>query len=114
MEGWHRKNSPGCKEECERRGLIPVRVEHDSPEEALKWGGDASNTELHVIEYHGFVDDILSINGEHVFCTGHDYNERGMIGKADAEFIAHAPEDIDFLLAQIDGLDRALKIRRGY
>lgn len=36
------------------------------------------------------VEDIVDAKGEHVVCFGHDYDEYGSVGKADADFICTA------------------------
>lgn len=97
METTHRLDSPICKETC-GKGNLPIRLEHSSQKEAARYRGI---TEMHVNQDLDLVVDIIADDDSHVFCTGHDYDEAGVVAPNDAEFIAHARADIDFLLSLV-------------
>ena len=98
----HRSGSPVCLETC-GKGDKPLAIEHDEDK------GHYGTTELHIMP-SDFVDDVVDAEGGHLICTGHDYDEGGYIGANDAEFIAHAPSDVEYLLARLH--EQAQKIAR--
>lgn len=80
-DNYHSAGSPNCKDTC-GKGESPIRVEgsmHYMP------------TDL--------VGDIISADGDHVVCLGHDYDDYGSVNQADAEFICRAVNSYDALLA---------------
>ena len=96
----HRKGSSACLERC-GHGAVPIRIEQDSPEGAIR-SGSPNELELHVLLIPDQVEDVMAADGTHVVCTGHDYNDGGHVSPADARLIAAAPE----LLALAEKLDR--------
>ena len=83
----------------------PSEIEHRaSGRQILREGGGE------VTFAWDYVEDIIGPDDVHVFCGGHDYNDSGYIGLEDAEFIAHAREDVPFLLSQIAALTEALRV----
>lgn len=101
-ESTHRAGSPICLERCVKKHEVPVRVEPFEANEFWPAG------EGHVMRDKDYVDDIIGGDESHVFCAGHDYDEGGVVGPEDAEFIAHAREDIPALLETVDALTQAL------
>ena len=65
-----------------------------------------------VLSYSGMpaagVSDIIGLNDEHVVCFGHDYDEYGYMAVEDAEFCAHARQDIPALIAEVEALRQRL------
>lgn len=107
-ESRHRKDSYSCVESC-GKGAKPIRVEHDTPKDAVKHGGDATNTELHVMHHDG-IDDVLDANGKHVICLGHGYDDQGLIANShDAALIVTAVNNHASLLAVAERLAAALE-----
>ncbi len=51
-------------------------------------------------------DCIIAADGDHVVCSGHDYDECGIIGnRDDARLIAAAPELLDALKRVLTGFE---------
>ena len=103
----HRKGSPHCEGTC-GRGKVPDRVYHDNG----GYGRWEHVTEVHAVELDS-VEDIVSANGSHVFCGGHDYDERGVIGLPDANYIVTACNAYPALVGQIAQLKAALEYAEG-
>ena len=101
----HRQGSPICLETCDKGGT-PVRVEHDTPEEAKRQGWEGV-TELHVFLTDS-VEDIISEDGTHVVCFGHDYDDYGSVSHANARLIAAAP---DLLAIAKRALNESARVR---
>ncbi len=99
----HRTGSLMCKDTC-GNGDIPIRITQLKP--SIDWPG----TEGHVMCDRSSVDDVISeTTDEHVVCCGgHDYDDCGFVSPSDAEFIAHARQDVPALIAEVERLRAAL------
>lgn len=93
MTAHHSAGSTICLETC-GRGEVPLSTTRET------WG------ECHLMSFD-HIDDIISANRDHVVCCGgHGYDDSGYVSVPDAEFIAHAREDIPRLLEEVARLRR--------
>jgi hypothetical protein len=104
--GEHRAGSGRCRETC-GTGESPRRVWADAAGlERLREGGHDKerrwSEEMHE-EPAGYFEEILGSDGKVIVGVGQDYDDRGTpASDEDADFIAHAPDDMAWLLARLD------------
>ncbi len=83
-----------CGRDMAAKGIQPDRIDEDG-----NW----------VTILRDCVQDVVSEpTGAHVYCQGHDHDESGTMDVVDAEFMAHAREDLPWALQQIADLSARL------
>lgn len=92
----HYSGSPLCKDRC-GKGEIP-KIVPIAPSPA--WPDSVG----HELVSDESVDDIVDANGDHVVCTGHDYDDGGYVSLPDAEFIVRACNAHQALVDALDDL----------
>ena len=87
-------SSDGCICDTSKESAIDNRYKYAFVKDTERGGHIHTETSLHhVISRHG--NDITG---------NYDWEEGGILKEVDTEFIAHAPEDIAYLLSEVDRL----------
>ena len=84
----HCVGSPYCRETCGKKPEVVILETRPAA------GSDRPcATEVHVVENRSYVEDIVDSHDAHVVCLGgHEYDDCGNIGVADALLIAASPD----------------------